>query len=185
MTNSIEKDKASESSSSTTSTTINTIVPNRTIKTFDGSNYSVWAKCMRNVLTERDIDKYLDKRETISNYNEREERQALFEIQFVLADTQMKQVINCQMAYDTWEKLKTIYQHTDKSNLLFLKLQFLGLKMKDGERIHEFVRRIDEMADKIACMSEEPSNDEEKAIILTRGVSAKYHMTVIVIMQTG
>ncbi len=34
-------------------------------------------------------------------------------------------------------------------------------------------------------MSDETLNDEEKAIVLTCGVPAKFHTTVVVIMQTG
>ena len=117
--------------STTTSTINNTMAPSRTIKTFDGLNYSVWATRMKNILIERDIDKYLGKKETITNYNDREEHQALFEIQFALADNQLKQVIKCRTAYETLEKLKMIYQNVDKSNIMFLKLQFIGLKMKD------------------------------------------------------
>ncbi len=105
------------------------------IKMFDSTNYSVWVTCMWNILIECDINKYLNKWETITNYNKQEECQALFEIQFALTDDQMKKVINCQTVHDIWEKLKSIYQHSDKSNLMFLKSQFMGLKMKDKEHM--------------------------------------------------
>src|SRR4051812_3841001 len=119
------KDAAPLNTATSMTTTINMIVPNRLIKMFNSTNYSMWATGMKNVLTEHDINKYLNKKETITNYNDREDHQALFEIQFALADNQMKKVINCRMAHDAWEKLKSIYMNADKSNIMFLKSQFI------------------------------------------------------------
>src|SRR3954464_5051451 len=129
------KETESDHPNETTTTTRTTTAPSRSIKPFDGSNYNIWSAHMKNILYERQTIKYISQRNDITDYDEREDRQALLEIQFTLADNQMKHVINCTTAHDAWEKLRSIHLHTSASNRMFLKNQFLGLTMKKNERM--------------------------------------------------
>jgi hypothetical protein len=96
MSTSTAKGKEAEDTSSpqTSSTTINSnattknaYAPSRSIKTFDGQNYPVWAIHMQDILRECKLLKYLDK--TITDYNEEEDLQTLAEIRFMLSDNQV------------------------------------------------------------------------------------------------
>ena len=155
---------------------------NRMIERFDGQDYNIWAVYMRNLLTERKLSKYLSKQEDIADYKADEDQEALFDIQFTLGKTQMKHVLHCTTAYDAWEKLRSKHLHSSKSNRIFLKNQFLGLKMKENERMEEFIRRVDDLADQLASLSTDEVSEEDKAIVLTRGVSESYN-TVVTALQ--
>ena len=151
------------------------------IKMFDGQNYQVWAIHMKDVLRERRLLKYIEA--TMHDYEEDEDIQALTEIRFTLSDNQIRLIIHCESTHDTWEKLRNTHQHSSMSNRMFLMNQFLGLTMKETERMQEFVRCIDDLADQISSLSEEQVKDEQKALILTRGIPEHYSMVVIALQE--
>jgi hypothetical protein len=55
--------------------------------------------------------------------------------------------------------------------------------MKDKEGMHDFIHPIKELADQISSLSEEMVKDEEKALILTRGIPEQYQMIVIAMQE--
>ena len=136
---------------------------------------------MKDVLRERKLLKYIEA--TVHGYEEDEDIQALTEIRFTLSDNQIRLIIHCESTHDAWEKLKNTHQHSSMSNRMFLMNQFLGLTMKETERMQEFVRRIDDLADQISSLSEEQVRDEQKALILTRGIPEHYSMVVIALQE--
>src|SRR5215813_7857059 len=149
-------------------------VEKRAIERFDGQDYAIWAIHMKNILRERNLLKYLSEKTTIKDYKEAEDEQALAEIQFTLANSQMRIVMNCTTARDAWEKLKAKHLHSSKSNRIFLKNQFLSLKMKENETMQHFISWVDELAMQITSLSTDQVSDEDKALVLTRGVPEMY-----------
>lgn len=156
--------------------------PGRSIERFDGTDYPVWAVHMRDILHERHLSKYLNVKTNIEDYQEEEDLQTLAEIRFTLSNNQVRLILQCKTANEAWEKLKTKYQHSSKANRVFLKSQFLSLKMKNNERMTDFIQRIDDMADQLTALGDDISN-EDKSIVLTRGVSTSYRTTVIAIQE--
>ena len=138
-----------------------------TIEQFDGKDYTIWSVHMKNILRECNLIKYIEGNADISNYSEREDLQALAEVQFTLNKTQMHMVMKCTRAYDAWCILKNKHQQSSKSNLVFLKNQFYSLQMNEKKSIQEFVTYIDETADQLAALSKnKEGTEEDKALIL-------------------
>src|SRR4051812_30538934 len=102
----------------------------------------VWSIHMKNILRERKLLKYIDTKTNIENYDVDEDAQALAEIQFTLTNTQMRLVTQSTTAHDAWTRIKEKHQHTSKSNRMFVKNQFLSMKMKDKESMNDFIMRI-------------------------------------------
>ena len=86
---------------------------------------------MRTVLTERNVVQYIQHKDTIKEFDQKADQQALTEILFALDKTQLRSVIHARNAYEAWTILKETHEHSSKSNCIFLKNQFYGLQMTD------------------------------------------------------
>ena len=159
-----------------------TVTSSRTIKRFDRKDYPVWATHMKNILRERKLLKYIDDPDTIEDYDENEDAQALAEIQFTLSNAQTRLTLQSETAHDAWERIKSKHLHSSKSNRIFLKSQFLGLKMNDKETMTEFIARVKDMAKQLSTLSKEKVSDEDKSLVFTRGLPESYR-GIIVAMQ--
>src|ERR1700733_2687449 len=157
-----------------------------TIEQFNGKDYTIWSVHMKNILQEHNLIKYIEGNADISNYSKREDLQALGEVQFMLNKTQMHMVMKCTRAYDAWCILKNKHQQSSKSNLVFLKNQFYSLQMNEKESIQEFTTCINETTDQLEAFSEnKEGNEEDKALILLRGLLEMYKIVSIAICKSG
>jgi hypothetical protein len=189
MTGSSSKDKAvTETATAIMTTETVTIVknytpPSRTIKTYDGRNYAIWAIHMKDILRERKLLKYLEERDDITNYQEEGDLNAMAEIRFTLSDEQVQHTLKCKTTHEIWEKLKSNHSYSSESNLIFLKKQLLDMQMKSNESIQAFVLRINKLVEQITSLSEEKVSDLDKSLILTRGVPEKFRMNIIAMQE--
>ena len=55
--------------------------------------------------------------------------------------------------------------HSSDSNVMYLKNQFLGLRMKSDENVNDFITHIDETAKKLIVLREDVK-DLDKSLIL-------------------
>ncbi|HEY0433295.1 MAG TPA: reverse transcriptase domain-containing protein [Chitinophagaceae bacterium] len=178
---------SAEPEASTSAATINVgQAGKRTIKRFDGDNYAIWRIHMRNILEERLLLKYIEDGD-IPDYEARDDRQALREIQFTLGDSQMIQVMDATTAKEAWDKLKEVHLHSSASNRIHLKQQFMGMKMKPDEGMQDFINRINETAKQLTSLSAtgDAVKDEDKALILIRGVPRRYDTLVVAMEEAG
>jgi gag-polypeptide of LTR copia-type/Integrase core domain/GAG-pre-integrase domain len=136
---------------------------------------------MKNILRECKLLKYIDA--NVESYVTEEDEQALAEIQFAMTSSQVRLTIQSTTAHDAWERIKAKHQHASKSNRIFLKNQFLGLQMKEKETITEFISRVDDMAEQVTALSEEKVTDEDKSLVLIRGVNDSYKSNVLAIQE--
>ena len=90
------------STAKTTTTMIKNRINTRSIKPFDGRNYSIWALRMKDFLRELGLLQCIEGGGEIT---EEEDIQALTEIRHALADSQMKHIMKCDTAFDAWEKI--------------------------------------------------------------------------------
>lgn len=157
----------------------------RQIQKFNGTDYMLWATLMRNILTERDLVQYIQPSNRIMEYNEKEDQQALAEIQFTLDRIPLRSVIRAKTAYEAWITLKQDHEHSSKSNHVFLKNRFYGLQMTDKETIKEFANRITELAEQLENISGTVVPDEDKAIVLMRGIPEIYHSVIVSMQESG
>ena len=157
------------------------VVPRCVIKEFDGKGYPLWMMRIKNLLRECHLLKYIDAWDNITDYDADEDMQALAKIQYTLSDMQACLTLNSMTAYDAWVKLKDKHLHSSESNRMFLKNQFTGLRMKDGETMTEFIARIDNIAQQLSSLSEEQVKEEEKACVLTQGLPESYRHIIVTI----
>src|SRR4051794_16137290 len=184
-----EEPEASTSTSVATTTTISVgQAEKRTIKRFDGDNYAIWRIHMQNILEERLLLKYIEnERDTIENYTVSDDQQALREIQFTLGDSQMLQVMDATTAKEAWDKLKEVHLHSSASNRIHLKQQFMSMKMRSDEGMQDFINWINETAKQLMSLSAtgDTVKDEDKALILIRGVPRRYDTLVVAMEEAG
>src|SRR4051812_5460672 len=115
---------------------------------------------MQNILKEHQCNKYLSKKEDISNYDESEDQLALHDIHFTL---HLRYVADCTTAHEAWEKICSKYLHSSKSNVFYLRNQFLGMKMKENEHMEDFVQRVNDAAEQLSILGNGKVSDNDKS----------------------
>ena len=133
---------------------------------------------MKNILRERKLLKYIELRANIDSYDAESDLQAIAEIQFTLGDSQIQLIMNCETTHDAWETLKSNHMNRSESNLVYIKQQFLNMKIKENDSIKMFAAQINNMAEQITSMSGEKVSNLDKLLILTRGIPEKYRMKI-------
>ena len=86
-----------------------------TIEQFNGKDYTIWSVHMKNILQEHNLIKYIEGNTDISNYSEREDLQALAEVQFTLNKTQ--NVYGDEMHKSIWCMVYTNEQASAKQQV--------------------------------------------------------------------
>src|SRR4051794_9323504 len=59
------------------------------------------------------------------------------------------------------------------------------MKMKDNERMEDYIQRVNDLADQLASYSTEKVSNEDKAIVLTQGLPETYSTVVLTLQETG
>ena len=86
--------------------------------------------------------------------------------------------MNCDNTHEAWETLKSNHTNRSESNLVYIKQQFLSMKIRDSDTIKTFAAQINNTADQISLMSGEKVSNLDKLLILTRGIPEKYRMKI-------
>ncbi|XP_015572744.2 uncharacterized protein LOC107260986 [Ricinus communis] len=90
---------------------------------------------------------------------------ALSYIHAVVSDPIFTKIIACESAHEAWEKLKTEFQGSDKTRqmqVFNLRKEFELLKMKDAEKVKDYVDRVMKIVNQIRLLGEEL---EERRIV--------------------
>jgi hypothetical protein len=75
----------------------------------------------------------------------------------------LSKVLNCKNEKHLWDKFETIYAGDSKvsrAKLQILKVQYEGIKMKDEEKISEYLERVDNIVNTIIGLGVEVSYNE-------------------------
>ena len=81
-----------------------------------------------------------------------EHAKALNTLQDGISKNVLAKLLTCKSAKEIWNKLETIYAGESKvkmEKLLYLKLQYETLKMKDEENISEYFKRVESLVNAI------------------------------------
>ena len=139
---------------------------------FTGQNFAVWAVKMETYLRAFDLWEMVenDKQPTPLNNNPtvaqikffNEERakkfKALTALHNAVSEEIFTRIMACKTAKEAWDKLKAEFQGDDKSRkmqVLNLKRQFEGLKMKENETIKDFSSHISKLVNQVRLLGEE------------------------------
>ena len=139
---------------------------------FTGSNYGVWAVKMKIYLKAFDLweDVEADREVVPLNNNPtmaqikyfHEQRAKKFKaltcIHNAVSEDIFTRIMACETAKDAWDKLKSEFQGDEKSKrmqILNLKRQFEGLKMKDSDTIKDFSSNISKIVNQMTLLGEE------------------------------
>ena len=87
------------------------------------------------------------------------------------------------MTKEAWDKLQSKHASASKSNRLQMKNQFLSMKMKNNEMVQDVTDRIEEMANHLLSLNKAVT-DEDKALVLTRGVPEHFENVVTALQES-
>ena len=139
---------------------------------FTGVNYGVLAVKMKIYLKAFDLweDVEVDREPAPLNnnpimaqlkyFNEQRTKKfkALTCIHNAVSEEIFSRIMACETAKEAWDKLKAEFQGDEKSRrmqILTLKRQFEGLKMKDSETIKEFSSNVSKIVNQMTLLGEE------------------------------
>lgn len=97
-----------------------------------------------------------------------------------LSDNELVKVMHFSSAKETWDKLKRLFEGDVKvkeAKLQTLRAQLEGLKMKDEEKIVDYLQRVDDMVNTIRGLGEDISNEVIVKKVL-RSLTSKYDTKV-------
>lgn len=139
---------------------------------FTGSNYGVWAVKMATYLRAFDLWEIMENNKQpnpltanptiaqIKFFNEEKAKgyKALTCIHNAVSEEIFTRIMVCGTAKEAWDKLKAEFQGDEKSKrmqILNLKRQFKGLKMKDSDTIKEFSSNVSKIVNQMTLLGEE------------------------------
>ncbi|XP_057872457.2 uncharacterized protein LOC131078704 [Cryptomeria japonica] len=102
-----------------------------------------------------------------------------------LTDTNFVRVIHCTSVKVTWDKLRRIYEGDMKvkeAKLQNLQAQFESLKMKEEEKIVDYLKRVDEIVNVVRGLEEDVTNEFIIKKVL-RSPTTKYDTKVSIIEE--
>ena len=151
---------------------------------FTGSHYGVWAVKMATYLKAFDLweivesDKQpnpLNNNPTIAQikfFNEERAKgfKALTCIHNAVSEEIFSRIMACATAKEAWDKLKAEFEGDEKSKrmqILNLKRQFEGLKMRESETIKEFSSSISKLVNQMRLLGEDVQDSRvvEKVLV--------------------
>lgn len=139
---------------------------------FTGVNYGVWAVRMATYLRAFDLwdvvehnrdPTPLNNNPTVAQikfFNEEKAKKfkALTCIHNAVSEEMFTRIMTCETAKEAWDKLKAEFQGDEKSRrmqILNLKRQFEGLKMKESDTVKEFSSNISKIVNQMTLLGEE------------------------------
>lgn len=143
-----------------------------TAPSFAGVNYGTWAVRMKAYLKAFDLWDYVDygKEPTplnddptmnqIKYFNEERAKgfRALTCIHNAVSEEIFSRILACETAKEAWDKLKAEFQGDEKSRkmqVMNLRRQFEGLKMKESESIIDFSSKISKLVNQVRLLGED------------------------------
>ena len=151
---------------------------------FTGSNYGVWAVKMATYLKAFDLWEIVESNKqptplnnnpTIAQlkfFNEEKAKgfKALTCIHNAVSEEIFTKIMTCETGKEAWDKLKAEFQGDEKSKrmqILNLKRQFEGLKMRESETIKEFSSNISKLVNQMRLLGEDVQDSRvvEKVLV--------------------
>lgn len=125
------------------------------VRKFDGKSFAVWKQQMLSYLTLRGLDKPVikDRPRVTSDLDRAAKELAIREwdergpaarhvLILSLDDTQASMVAHLDTAREIWQRLCQSFEATSSVGKLNLQAQFFDASMRENERVHEFVGRM-------------------------------------------
>ena len=132
------------------------------IEKLTSENYHLWKFKMRMLLRERDlwdvVEEGLDGEE-YDGMKEKEKKEwkkrddkALAVICLALSDAQLMHVQTVLTAKEAWLKLSEVHERRGLANKLYLRRQFLNMRMSDSDGMLEHINKVKTMAQRLAAI---------------------------------
>ena len=139
---------------------------------FTGTNYGVWAVKMTTYLRVFDLWEIVENNKQpnpltanptiaqIKFFNEEKAKgyKALTCIHNAVSEEIFTRIMTCETAKEAWDKLKAEFLGDEKSRrmqVLNLKRQFKGLRMRDSETIKEFSSNVSKIVNQMRLLGED------------------------------
>lgn len=146
---------------------------------FNGENYQVWAVKMKTYLKGLGLWKYVEEdsapeplraNPTLQQIRSHEEEitkgpKALSFIHAAVSDSIFTRIMTCESAKEAWDMLKQEFQGSDRTRqmqILNLRKEFEMLRMKETEKVKDYIDRIMKIVNQIRLLGEKV---EEQRIV--------------------
>lgn len=127
------------------------------ISKFNGIDFPVWSLQMQSFLAAKDLDAVLTavKTETNKAVFEAIDKKAKSYLLMSLDNQHVKLVLSCSTAKEIWDRLSAIHKQKSSTSKIVLQTQFFDARMNQGEKVAEYISRIEYLASQLKDAGEE------------------------------
>ena len=155
------------------------------ITKLDASNWSIWNFQMQHYLRAKGLFGYcdgttalsIDASSTLQANFTKESQKALSLLVMAISDPFIYLVTSCKTPKDVWDALKKHFERDNLANKLFLKKRYFRAEMSESTSIHEHIKYMKELTDKLSAIGA-PIEEEDQVVALLGSLPASFSTLV-------
>lgn len=126
----------------------------------NGNDLAVWKVQMQSFLAAKDLDSVLTGVKTEANRAtfEAADRKAKSYLLMSLDNQHVKLVLSCTSAKEIWARLSDIHEQKSSANKILLQTQFFDARMNQGEKVSDYIARVEFLASQLNDLGEPVAN---------------------------
>ncbi|MCO5615023.1 hypothetical protein L7F22_069311 [Adiantum nelumboides] len=146
------------------------------MRKFYGTNFTIWKKCMMDVLVNKGLAAHLkDRKEGVYNDDQWEELDARARVTIRLHRGELIffTIMDKTIAFELWDSLCSAWDGKSASNKVFLKKKLMRLSMKEGSSVSSHLNEFNALYSQLTSKGLN-FDDEMKAIFLLCSLPASW-----------
>ena len=155
------------------------------ITKLDASNWSIWHFQMEHLLKAKGLFGYCDGSAVLDESApaaeqatfRKESQKAFSTLVMAISDPFIYLVTSCITPEEVWNSLKKNFERNNLANKLFLKKKYFRAEMTESTSIHEHIKYMKELTDKLSAIGA-PIEEEDQVVTLLGSLPASYSTLV-------
>ena len=155
---------------------------------FKGPNYHLWKFKMKTLLKDKGLwdivegtrvapEASLDSGNALKEWRKKEDK-AMALIVLALGDEQLMHVQSAGTSAEAWQKLGAVHERKSLANKLYLRRQFLTVKMEEGEKMLDHINKVKVMAQQLEAIGAQV-NDEDLVTTVLYSLPQSFDQLII------